>query len=177
MRVSRLMAAALGLLVWCAFALASPVFADNRIALVVGEAAYQHALAAPTAANDASDIAATLTALGFQTTLRLDADKRQLALALAQFARDAKDADAAVFYYAGRALQVEKRNYLAPVDAQWIEAAGLRAQLTAVDDVKAALGGAKGLKVLVLDAASGLPPRPIRPRATRRAATRLSRRR
>ena len=156
-RASRLMAAALGLFLWCAFVMASPVFADNRIALVVGETAYRHAPAPPTAANDASDVAATLTELGFQTTLRLDADKRQLDLTLQQFARDAKNADAAIFYYAGHGLQFEKRNYLAPVDAQAIDASGLRAQLTAVDDVKAALSGAKGLKILILDAARENP--------------------
>jgi len=157
LRALRLMAIALGLLVWCAFAGAPPVFADNRIALVVGEAAYPRAPAPPTVANDASDIAATLSALGFQTTLRLDLDKRRLDQTLQQFARDAKDADAAIFYYAGRALQLAKRNYLAPVDALGIDATGLRTQLTAVDDVKAALSSSKGLKILILDASRDAP--------------------
>jgi hypothetical protein len=155
-RASRLMAAALTLLVCCVFGSAVPAWAGG-VALVVGEANYQHAPALPTAGADAADVAAALTDLGFATTLRLDADKRQLDQALAQFARDAKDADAAIFYYAGLGLQSAGHNYLTPADAKLTDAAGVGAELTAVEAVKAAMSAAKGLKIVILDASRDNP--------------------
>jgi len=155
-RASRLMAAVLGLALCCALGLAFPAFAGARIALVIGQANYQHAPALPTPAADAADVAAALSELGFTTTLRLDVDKKQLDQTLEQFARDAKTADAAIFYYAGDGLQVKGRNYLAPADAQFSDEAAA-AELTAIDDVKAALGDSKALKILILDACRDNP--------------------
>jgi hypothetical protein len=154
-RGSRLMAAAWVLLLWCALGLAFPAFAGERIALVVGAANYQHgpALAIP----ETADVAAALSAIGFTTTLRLDVDKRQLDQALEQFAREAKTADAAIFYYAGLGLQFKGRNFLTPVDAQLSDPARVGAELVAVDDVKTALNGSKGLKILILDASRENP--------------------
>ncbi len=37
---------------------------------------------------------------------------------MAKFARLATDSDAALFYYAGHALQYQGRNYLMPTDAE-----------------------------------------------------------
>src|SRR5689334_10822334 len=91
-----LIAAAL-LLLCCGIARA----ADNRVALVVGNADYQHAAHLPTPANDAQDIAATLTRLGFDVVLRQNSTAGDLQRALADFSEKSAQADIAMIYFAG----------------------------------------------------------------------------
>ncbi|TIW07793.1 MAG: caspase family protein, partial [Mesorhizobium sp.] len=47
------------------FFLSSYAWAEKRIALVIGNSAYQHALQLANPQNDAGDIASKLTGLGF----------------------------------------------------------------------------------------------------------------
>jgi IMP dehydrogenase len=72
--------------------------------------------------------------MGFKTTLKVDATKREFDAALAQFARDARDADAALFYFAGHGMQFQGRNYLMPTDAVLQDEVSLRYEMSAVDD-------------------------------------------
>lgn len=59
---------------WIAvIACAAPGLADERVALVVGNAHYKNAAALATPNNDASDLAGALTGLGFKVELRLGA--------------------------------------------------------------------------------------------------------
>src|SRR5438477_11515469 len=93
--------------------------AEKRIALVVGNAAYQAgALATP--ANDAGLIAQTLQAAGFDVVGARDLDEDTLRHAFRDFAEKAAAAgpDTVAFvYFAGYGLQLEGENYLVPVDA------------------------------------------------------------
>jgi Caspase domain/Domain of unknown function (DUF4189) len=73
-----------------------------------------------------------------------------------RFARAARDADVAMFYYSGHAIQYAGANYLLPIDAQISDAADLR-RLARVDDVVADLQQAKGLRILVLDSCRDNP--------------------
>ena len=43
---------------------AAPSFAENRVALVIGNGAYEHAPRLPNPANDAADVSAALEAVG-----------------------------------------------------------------------------------------------------------------
>ncbi|HLW93318.1 MAG TPA: caspase family protein [Roseiarcus sp.] len=92
---------------FCAWAQSSPSFADKRIALVIGNSHYKNTPALTNPVNDASDVAQALTAIGFEVSLKLDAGKRDVDQALAQFARDSARADAALFYYAGHGMQYQ----------------------------------------------------------------------
>ena len=49
--------------------LASPAWSAARVALVIGNGAYQHVPALPNPPNDASDIAASFQRLGFDVRL------------------------------------------------------------------------------------------------------------
>ncbi len=84
-------------------------------------------------------------------TLKLDAEKRQMDQAVAQFARDAGKADAALFYYAGHGMQFQGHNYVMPVDAELQDEISLRYEMIAIDDVKAALQRSGGVKIMVLE--------------------------
>jgi uncharacterized caspase-like protein len=65
--------------------------------------------------------------------------------------RAAHDADVALVYYSGHAMQFGGSNYLMPVDAALHDQADLR-RLTRIDDIVADLKQAKNLRILVLDA-------------------------
>jgi hypothetical protein len=135
----------------------SGAWADTRIALVIGNARYLNTPALGNPGNDAMDVAAALSDIGFKVTLRLDASKRQFDQALAQFSRDARKADAALFYYAGHGMQFQGRNFLMPVDAELRDEISLRYEMTTIDEVKDALRVSDGVKILVLDSCRDNP--------------------
>jgi uncharacterized caspase-like protein len=137
---------------------AVPALADRRVALVVGNAQYATpSLFLANPKNDADDVAAVLRTLGFDVILKTDSNKRDLELAMAQFARLSTNADVALFFYAGHALQYQGRNYLMPVDSALEDEVSLRYQMVAIDDVRAALDRASGVKVMILDACRNNP--------------------
>jgi uncharacterized caspase-like protein len=133
-------------------------WAERRVALVVGNANYKFgniSLANPR--NDAEDVAAVLKTLGFEVKTTVDASKRDMDLALADFARRATDADSALFFYAGHAMQFQGRNYLMPTDADLEDEISVRYQTVGLQDVTAALDRANGVKIMILDACRNNP--------------------
>jgi hypothetical protein len=132
--------------------------AERRVALVIGNAQYKNAsLVLTNPKNDADDVAAVLRDLGFEVIHAVDATKRDFDLALAKFARLATGADAALFFYAGHALQFQGRNYLMPTDAELEDDVSLRFQMESIEDVRSALDRASGVKIMILDACRNNP--------------------
>lgn len=132
--------------------------ADRRVALVIGNSHYTiPSLVLSNPASDAEDVAAALRDLGFEVIYKTDLDKRGFEAAMAQFARLATDTDAALFYYAGHALQYQGRNYLMPIDAELEDEVSLRYQMMMIDDIRAALDRASGVKIMILDACRNSP--------------------
>jgi TPR repeat protein len=132
------------------------VLADTRVALVIGNGAYQNAPRLPNPANDAAGVAAALKRAGFDTILATDLTKSSMDEATIRFARAARTADVAMFYYSGHALQFAGVNYLAPIDIDLKDEADLR-RMTRVDEVVADLAQAKNLRILVLDSCRDNP--------------------
>ena len=104
-------------LLWWAVA-AAPAAAEGRVALVIGNAAYDHAGVLANPGNDATDVGAALRRLGFDVTPVRDGGKAALEGALADFADASAGADVALVFYAGHGLDVNGANYLVPVDAR-----------------------------------------------------------
>ncbi len=98
-------------------ALASPAGAvEQRVALVIGNAAYKDApLSNPY--NDATDIAEALKEAGFRVILKRDADTRDMRRAVREFGAELRRADVGLFYFAGHGVQLTGTNYLLPVGA------------------------------------------------------------
>ena len=132
---------ALALLVFSGFALndASALVAGKRVALVIGNSAYVHAVTLPNPVADGKLIAQTLRSVGFTVIEGSDLNKVDMGRLLDQFTEAAYDADIAVVYYAGHGLQVDGRNYLVPVDGELEKAAQLQTRTIPVDDVLNAL--------------------------------------
>ena len=91
--------------------------AETRVALVIGNAAYEQANAAlRNPVNDAGAVAAALRRMGFEVILGTDLDEEGFYNKIAAFEHAASSATTALFFYAGHGLQVDGRNYLGPVD-------------------------------------------------------------
>ena len=96
-----------------------PAFAGKRVALVVGDSAYQNVPPLRNPANDAAMMEITFRQAGFDVVdARHDLSAQETRQALRQFADSAQDADIAVIYYAGHGVEVDGINYLIPVDAR-----------------------------------------------------------
>ncbi len=133
-------------------------WAERKVALVVGNTQYKNpGLVLLNPKNDAEDVAAVLRSLDFDVVLTVDASKRDFDVAMTQFARLATGADAALFYYAGHALQYQGRNYLMPIDGELEDEVSLRYQMVMLDDVRAAVERADGVKIVILDACRNNP--------------------
>jgi uncharacterized caspase-like protein len=95
---------------------AAPTIADKRVALVIGNSAYQKSpLKNPV--NDASDIAAKLRTLGFDVVERNNLKTSQIGRTLREFRSKLSNGGVALFFYAGHGLQIKGENYLPAVDA------------------------------------------------------------
>jgi Caspase domain len=158
--VDRLLTIAIMLMVaW--LAAAQPAMADKRIALVIGNATYQHAKAVDGAAGGARVMGAALQSAGFTLAggaALIDLDKASLDRAIQDFGRQIADADVALIYYAGHAIQLRASNFLVPVDADPGKENDVDAQMLHVGLLLHGLeGSAKRLNLVVLDACHDNP--------------------
>jgi hypothetical protein len=130
--------------------------ADKRVALVIGNGAYKSVPALTNPTNDAADVAASLKRSGFDVIIETNLDQAGMQDAIIRFAREARGADVALFYYSGHALQFAGVNYLVPVDAVVRDEVDLR-RMARADEILADLQQARNLRVLVLDACRDNP--------------------
>jgi hypothetical protein len=138
-----------------------PAFAEKRVALVVGNSAYQNISRLDNPRSDAQLMATTLRGLGFTLVgdaAQLDLDKASLDLAVQKFGAALPGADVAMFYYAGHGVQVRGSNYLVPVGANPAREADVDFQMVDVNLVLRQMDGAgTRLNLVVLDACRNNP--------------------
>lgn len=143
-------------------ALAQPT--ENRVALVMGNAAYGHADALRNPVNDARAMADVLRATGFEVILRENSTRRAMTEALREFASKITPGGVALFYCAGHGVQVRGANYLLPVDAAVASEDELKYEAIDVNDILGRLDEARvRLSLVILDACRDNPfPRRFR---------------
>jgi uncharacterized caspase-like protein len=129
----------------------------KRIALVIGNGAYEHSSRLLNPANDAVDIAAALRTRGFEVMEGLDLNKDGMDRKVRDFASALHEADIGVFYYAGHALQIGGRNYLLPTDAQLMSGATLEFETMRVDMILRIMERQTNTNIFILDAARENP--------------------
>ena len=93
-----------------------PASSGQRLALVIGNDAYQKIPALRNARADARAMAQALQQTGFEVILRLDQTERQLRESVRNFKARLNGGSEAVFYFAGHGVQLGSANYLLPVD-------------------------------------------------------------
>ncbi|MFG0289040.1 MAG: caspase domain-containing protein [Rhodopirellula sp. JB044] len=128
-----------------------------RHALVIGNASYQvGALRNPL--NDANAISQALTALGFHVTKRENLNHQEMMEAVSKFSYELPKESLAFFFFAGHGMQLDKNNYLIPVDAQLKTSADVRYRTLPLDYVLDSLGDSLSkAKCVALDCCQNNP--------------------
>src|SRR5262245_4447750 len=134
--------------------------AQQRIALVIGNAAYQRG-PLQTSLADGGLVAEALTSIGFEIVEGADVNANDMRRLFGEFLAklNAAGPDAIAFiYYNGYAIQFEGDNYLIPVDAQLNRDSEIAFQGIRLFDLLRPLADAPAMtKIVVLDAAHPLP--------------------
>jgi tetratricopeptide (TPR) repeat protein len=130
----------------------------KRVALVIGNSAYENANTLPNPTRDAKAIATALRGLGFEVIEGQDLALADMQGKLKDFAQKSSDADVALFYYAGHGMQVGDKNYLVPTDAKLKEATAVDFELVDVNtSVVQYLGGENRTGIIILDSCRDNP--------------------
>src|SRR5690349_22024339 len=104
------------LLVAAALLICGPALAEKRVALVLGNSAYQNVPPLANPVNDAALMADTLRRAGFDLVdSRSNLSSVETRRVLRDFADKSANADIAVIYYAGHGIEVDGSNFLIPV--------------------------------------------------------------
>jgi len=130
----------------------------RRVALIIGNGAYKNVHQLDNPPRDARLVAGALRDIGFQTvTLTGDLTRDKFFDALHDFASEAEKSDWAVVYYAGHGFEIGGVNYLVPVDAKLAADRDAETEAVALEQVLAAVGGARKLRLVMLDACRDNP--------------------
>lgn len=152
-RLAVLAAAVLGL--------ARAAWAEERLALVIGNSAYGSVQPLDNPGRDARLMAETLERLGFDVTLAVDARQIEMKRAIGRFGRKLRGAgeDATgLFYYAGHGVQSFGSNYLLPVDVALADAADLDLMAVEAQSVLRQMASARNrTNIVILDACRNNP--------------------
>jgi len=140
------------------FMVCSAALAETRVALVIGESAYDNAPQLRTPGHDAQAVANALRLAGFsQITVKTDLNYLDFRTALQSFAAQARHADVAVIYYAGHGMEIDGVNYLIPTDAKLNTDRDARYETLPLDLAMGAASEASRLGVVLLDACRNNP--------------------
>jgi tol-pal system protein YbgF len=136
-----------------------PARAELRLALVIGDAAYGDApLSAPL--TDARAMAKALRSVGFEVIQRENLTKSEMEDAIDSFNGRLTPDAVGVFYYSGRGLQVDGKNYLVPVDAEISSKGSIPANTVEVKAVADDLAATRSrVRLVILDACRDDPIR------------------
>lgn len=134
---------------------------ERRVALVIGNASYQHIDRLANPVNDAKLIADTLHRSGFTLVgggAQQNLDKAAFDRLVRDFGQQIQGAEVALFYYAGHGIQVQDANWLLPVDANPTRVQDLDFQLVNAELVLKQMDGAgTRLNIVLLDACRNNP--------------------
>jgi len=127
--------------------------AERRVALVIGNAAYQNVAPLKNPAADARAIAQMFRDAGFDSVdLKTDLGNAEFRRAVRDFTLQANQADVAIIYFSGHGLALYGTNYLIPVDAHLVSDLDADDEAVSLDRLVSSTDGAKRLRLVILDA-------------------------
>jgi hypothetical protein len=139
--------------VWVGWFSSDPALAGKRVALVIGNSAYQNVARLGNPANDAAAMTETLKEAGFDVVdSRRNLNIADMRRAFRDFSDKARDADVAVVYFAGHGIEVDGANYVIPVDAALERDLDVFDEAFSLDRILATIEPAKQLRLVILDA-------------------------
>ena len=132
---------------------ADPAFALRRVALIIGNAQYEHAGVLANTLNDAHAVAKLLKGAKFDFVDERDnLGVVEMKRAVRDFTAAASNADIAVIYYSGHGIEASGVNYLIPVDARLANAFDVEDETLPLDRLLWATASVKSLSLIILDA-------------------------
>ena len=138
-----------------------PAWAENRMALVIGQSAYKSVPALPNPGNDAKAMSQLLTDSGFEVSSVSDLTQNDMRTAISDFAGKvaARGPDTvALVFYAGHGIQVDGENFLIPTDIDPKREADIPMQAVRLNDVLNTLASVPSrMRFLLLDACRNNP--------------------
>ncbi|WP_209010699.1 caspase family protein [Labrenzia sp. PHM005] len=129
----------------------------KRVALVIGNGAYEHTVALPNPANDAEVMAGKLRGLGFDVVSGTDQSYGDMRRTVMKFAKKAYGADIAILFYAGHGMQIAGQNLLVPVDAKIEDETSLDFETISVDFIMRQMSKDVKVQMVFLDACRDNP--------------------
>ncbi len=144
--------------IWSSWLFSQPAFADKRVALVMGNSAYQHVSRLANPANDSMAISNTLKGVGFTVVeLKRDLKAAEMRRALRDFSDQVRDADVAVVYFAGHGIEIDGVNYVIPTDAMLERDIDAFDEAIPLERILTVIEPAKQLRLVILDACRDNP--------------------
>ncbi|WP_238364970.1 caspase family protein [Mesobacterium pallidum] len=147
--------ALLGLLV--GLSLASPIRAQDRVALVIGNSDYTHAPYLPNAVRDARDVARALRSIGFAVHDGYDLTRTDTLRLIDEVTRGLRSDQVALFYFSGHGIQIGGENFVIPVDARGEEAAELKTASVNLQSLLREMELRADRNIIILDACRNNP--------------------
>jgi uncharacterized caspase-like protein len=130
-----------------------PTFAEKRVALMIGNGAYENTAKLPNPIRDADALAELFRKVGFDVVhSRRDLGNLEFKRALRELNLAAINADIAVVFFAGHGIEINGVNYLLPVDAKLKRDFDVEDEAVTLDRILRAVEPAKKLRLIVLDA-------------------------
>jgi uncharacterized caspase-like protein len=137
---------------------AGHAWANRRVALVVGNAAYRSGTPLANTINDSNAIAKLFRAADFDVVdARHDLGSLDFKRAIREFANETRTADIAVIYFAGHGIEIDGINYLIPVDAKLASDFDAEDEAVSLDRIMRTLEPASRLRLVILDACRDNP--------------------
>ncbi len=133
-----------------------------RVAIVVGNQDYDHVGDLTNAQKDAEDIAQMLRDFNFQVYDGYNLGKREFEELIRVAVLNIPDSAEVLFYYAGHGIQIGRRNYLLPVDAQFESIYDVPLATMTLDRVIDTLSARSSAHVAILDSCRDNPFQDIR---------------
>lgn len=130
---------------------------QQSVALIIGNSEYKHAPTLANPSNDASDLAETLSRLGFQVTLLLNQKDAHLREAIREFSKKSRKADLALVYFAGHGIEIDKSNYLIPIDAEFRSETDAQFEAVQLGSLINAVSSERGVTLVLVDACRNNP--------------------
>jgi uncharacterized caspase-like protein len=135
-----------------------PAHAEKRVALVMGNSAYEKVNPLANPVNDSGAISATFKNAGFDVVeLKRDLNVSEMRRALRDFANTVRDADVAIVYYAGHGIEIDGTNYLIPIDAVLEHDIDAFDEAIPLDRLLTVIEPARQLRLVILDACRDNP--------------------
>lgn len=139
----------------------NPSWAENRIALVIGNSAYRAVAPLPNAVNDVARMTDMLGNAGFEVLSTPDLSQTDLRKTISEFAGKLAEKGpdtVALVFYAGHGIQVDGENFLVPVDVDPKLEADIPVQAVRLNDILNALASVPNkMRIVMLDACRNNP--------------------